>query len=69
MTRFLAISLLTMLWTVSHACSWIETDNYYMYSIIPYEQFASEPAGYYEPQQPEYYKQIARYWANYIGNK
>lgn len=69
MTRFLAISLLTMLWTVSHACSWIETDNYYMYSIIPYEQFASEPAGYYEPQQPEYYKQIARYWAKYIGNK
>ena len=52
MTRFLAISLLTMLWTVSHACSWIETDNYYMYSIIPYEQFASEPAGYYKLQYP-----------------
>ncbi len=68
MKRFLAISLLTLLWTVSHACGWIETDNYYMYSIIPYKQFSSEPTGYYEAQRPDYYKQIARYWADYIGN-
>lgn len=70
MKRFLAISLLTLLWVTTYARCWWwpETDNYYMYSIIPYEQFSSEPTGYYEAQRPDYYKQIARYWADYIGN-
>ncbi len=72
MKRFLAISLLTVMWVASHAHCGLDIDyyynNYYMYSIIPYEQFSSEPTGYYEAQRPDYYKQIARYWADYIGN-
>ncbi len=70
MKRFLAISLLTVMWVASHArCGWPETDNYYMYSIIPYEQFSSEPTGYYEAQRPYYYHQIALYWTYYRGQK
>ncbi len=79
MKRFLAISLLTVMWVASHArplpCG-LEINyyrnSYYMYSIIPYEQFSSEPMGLYEhdeAREPAFYEQIARYWADYLGQK
>ncbi len=67
MKRFLSISLLTVMWVAAHACIWNGPSNYYMYSIIPYEQFSSQPTGMYEFQRPAYYAQIARYWADYMG--
>lgn len=69
MKRFLAISLLAVMWVAAHACIWNGPSSYYMYSIIPYEQFSSQPTGIYEFQRPAYYGQIARYWADYMGRK
>ncbi len=69
MKRFLAISLLAVMWVAAHACIWDGPSSYYMYSIIPYEQFSSQPTGIYEFQRPAYYGQIARYWADYMGRK
>lgn len=69
MKRFLAISLLAVMWVATHACIWNGPSSYYMYSIIPYEQFSSQPTGLYEFQRPAYYKQIASYWADYLGQK
>ncbi len=71
MKRFSAISLLAMMWVAAHACIILEPNSYYMYSIIPYEQYSTEPAYAYLhklQQRPAYYKKIARFWADYIGN-
>jgi len=57
------------MWVAAHACIWDGPSSYYMYSIIPYEQFSSQPTGIYEFQRPAYYGQIARYWADYMGRK